>query len=362
MMRLDDIRWKSFLIGDLFSVKRPTPRNKDDYMEGLIPFVASGSMNNGVLKWCVPRNDEKLDKAGCITVSPVDGSAFYQPYYFLGRGGAGSSILMLYSKHINKYNGQFIAKMISHTCSSKYNYGHMGNQNSIKREQIMLPVTDDGEPDFQFMEEYIRELMAAKKKQYRQIIEKRLAALNDVATETIDWSSAINERTWRPIVVSSEFSLIRGRENNMATLENGNIPLISAKSVNNGLKGFVDKPRAVIAGNCITLNNDGDGGAGLAYYQPSDMALDTHVTAFVPKEKINCYSMIFISECLSKLHGFFGHGLSISNKRAEKIRIMLPVTADGQPDYDFMEAFGRQMMAHKYRQYLNFLEKHNMDQ
>lgn len=144
MMRLDEREWKTFHISDLFTVKRPAARNKDDYKEGPVPFVASGSVNNGVMKCCQSFDDEKLDAAGCITVSPVDGSAFYQPYDFLGRGGAGSSILMLYRDGLNLYTGQFIAKMVSNTCSGKYDYGHMGNKDSIKREQIMLPVTDDG--------------------------------------------------------------------------------------------------------------------------------------------------------------------------------------------------------------------------
>lgn len=105
MMRLDEREWKTFHISDLFTVKRPAARNKDDYKEGPVPFVASGSVNNGVMKCCQSFDDEKLDAAGCITVSPVDGSAFYQPYDFLGRGGAGSSILMLYRDGLNLYTG-----------------------------------------------------------------------------------------------------------------------------------------------------------------------------------------------------------------------------------------------------------------
>lgn len=95
-MKLSDREWRVFLIGDLFSVSRPIGRNKDHYIEGNIPFVSSGSVNNGVMKCCKPNENEKLDKAGCITVSPVDGSAFYQSFDFLGRGGAGSSILPLF--------------------------------------------------------------------------------------------------------------------------------------------------------------------------------------------------------------------------------------------------------------------------
>lgn len=177
-MKLSDREWKLFVVEDLFSVKRPIARNKDNYENGDIPFVASGSANNGVMKCCKPHKNEELDKAGCITVSPVDGSAFYQPCDFLGRGGAGSSILMLYANNINLYSGQFVAKMISNTCACKYTYGHMGNKDSIKRERIMLPVDDNDEPDYQFMEDYMRELMAAKRKQYHEYVKKRLVELD----------------------------------------------------------------------------------------------------------------------------------------------------------------------------------------
>ena len=90
------------------------------------------------------------------------------------------------------------------------------------------------------------------------------------------------------------------------------------------------------------------------------MALDTHVTALIPKEKLSKWSMLFISECISKLHGFFGHGLSISNKRAEKIQIMLPVTDAGQPDFEYMEQYAKNMMLKKYKQYLSYLERKGM--
>lgn len=167
---------------------------------------------------------------------------------------------------------------------------------------------------------------------------------------------ALDEKEWKPIFISSMFELVRGRENNMAMLEDGDIPLISAKANNNGLKGFVHSPKKVIAGQCITLNNDGDGGAGLAYYQPANMALDTHVTALMPRFDMSMFTMLFIAECISGLHGFFGHGLSISNPRAKRIRIMLPVTDSGEPDYEYMEQYVKNMMLRKYRQYLAFLE------
>ena len=156
--------WGEFFIGDLFKVKRPKARSEKDYKEGSYPFVASGNFNNGVIRYCEPHN-ETLDKGNCITVSPVDGSAFYQKGDFLGRGGAGSSILLLYCANINEYSGMFITRLIRQTCS-KYNYGKMGNQDSIKRERILLPITNDGNPDYDYMEQYIKVIMFGKYKKY----------------------------------------------------------------------------------------------------------------------------------------------------------------------------------------------------
>lgn len=50
--------------------------------------------------------------------------------------------------------------------SSNFNFNREINDLRIKKMRVMLPVTDAGEPDYQFMEDYIRELMAKKKKQY----------------------------------------------------------------------------------------------------------------------------------------------------------------------------------------------------
>ncbi|MCD7771398.1 MAG: N-6 DNA methylase [Oscillospiraceae bacterium] len=148
-------------------VKRPAARSEKQYHQGRVPFVASGNVNNGVINCCDPHENEVPDKGNCITVSPVDGSAFFQGQDFLGRGGAGSSILMLYNDNMNEYSGVFIARMIQQTCS-KYCYGKMGSQESIKREKVQLPVDKDGIPDWNYMEQYTRELFDKLKLLYLQ--------------------------------------------------------------------------------------------------------------------------------------------------------------------------------------------------
>lgn len=167
---LGEKEWDEFHIDDLFEVSRPTARNTTSYLIGNVPLIASGSVNNGVMKFCAPFNNETLDKGNCITVSPVDGSTFYHPMSFLGRGGAGSSILILRCSDLNLYRGEFMARAIKQTCS-KYTYGHMGNMDSIKQERIMLPVTSSSHKlDYNYMELYVKNWMLRKYQQYINFI------------------------------------------------------------------------------------------------------------------------------------------------------------------------------------------------
>lgn len=143
----------------------------------------------------------------------------------------------------------------------------------------------------------------------------------------------------------------------MNSLADGNDMLISAKNINNGLKGFytsTNDKNGTYKGNCITLNNDGDGGVGLAYYQPYKFLLDTHVYALYPKENISYFVMLYLSQSLSKQRACFSHGYSISQDRLKAMKIMLPTNDKGNPDYEYMEQYIKSVMFGKYKKYLEY--------
>lgn len=166
----------------------------------------------------------------------------------------------------------------------------------------------------------------------------------------------IEELDWREFRLLDLFTYQKGNQKNMNALEDGETPLVSAKKIENGYKGFynVDN-KEKFKGDCITLNNDGDGGAGLSFYQPSSFALDTHVTALYPLKEINKHTMLFIACCISKQSVLFGHGHSINSSRLNQLIIMLPSDKDGTPDYVFMEEYMKQMekkLLVRYKKYL----------
>lgn len=146
---------------------------------------------------------------------------------------------------------------------------------------------------------------------------------------------------WQDFYLSDFFKFEKGNQNNMASLTSGDIPLVSARKVDNGFKDFVaPNNKKLFDGGIITLNIDGDGGAGIAYYQPYKMALDSHVAALIPKIDLNRYQLIFIAACITKQRNRFGHGYSINSNRLRSFKLMLPIIEGGEiPDWEFMNDF-----------------------
>ena len=166
----------------------------------------------------------------------------------------------------------------------------------------------------------------------------------------------MKKHQWADFRLTDFFHLEKGNQNNMAALNDGNIPLVSARKCNNGYKQFVSpNNKKLFDGNILTLNNDGDGGAGIAFYQPYRMALDSHVTALIPRIELNRFHLLFMAMCITKQRGSFGHGHSLNSSRLYSFKYMLPVTADKQPDWRFMENYMQnkeQKLLENYKSYL----------
>ncbi|MGN0513049.1 MAG: restriction endonuclease subunit S [Lachnospiraceae bacterium] len=342
MLSLFDREWNEFYIGNLFSVKRPRTRSEKQYKFGNVPFVASGNVNNGVIKCCTPNENENLDTGNCITVSPVDGSTFYQGYDFLGRGGAGSSILMLYNSAINKYSGLFIARMIRQTCS-KYSYGKMGNQESIKREKIMLPIDQFGAPDYAFMEQYIKE-------REQQIIQNYIDYIGKIIRNG-EALLALNEKEWKEFYLRDVFIIRPGKRLTKSNMQAGLKPFIGASDSNNGVTAFVSNTNISEDSNVLGVNYNGS--VVENFYHPYTCIFSDDVKRFALKEHNgNEYIYLFMKTVILQQKNKYAYGYKFNEGRMQKQMILLPVTHDGKPDYDYMERYAKRLFCSLKLKYL----------
>lgn len=346
--------WREFKISDLFSIKigKAIDGCKIDKDSGLVPYITRKETNNG-LEGFIQFDKSFLAKSNnCITIGNEVAKPFVQNFDFFT--GTKVNILSPKIKTTPKVL-QFIARSLE--ChKDKYSYTYTINSTRLKQQTILLPVTSKGEIDYNFMESYIKELEDHKIKEYREFATKRLSECLETSQGKVNPKiEKLEDKEWKAFSITNLFMFKKGNQNNMNVLEEGKVPLISAKKINNGLKAFVSQnSKKHFEGNCISLNNDGDGGAGLAYYQPAFMAVDSHVTILYHKQVLNKFQLIFLSKIISQQADRFGHAHSITQSRLSSYQLILPVDSAGKPDYAYMESYIKNLMAQKYAEYLEF--------
>lgn len=333
-IKIDD--WKLFEIEKLFTVKRPKSRSVKKYNEGEIPFVSSGNYNNGVDSYREPIDDEDLDKGNCITVSPVDGSTFYQLQDFLGRGGGGSSIMLLYNDNLNKFNGLFIASVIRESLRIKYQYNDMGSSYSIKKENIFLPALDDKTPDWDFMQDFIKRL-ETRERESTSDMSKHLEQSKP---------SKIDVKSWKRFNLYDEnlFEIFSGTKldkKNMTSL-NPSINFIGRSNLNNGITekvDYIDGIKPYQKGD-ITLALGGHY-LGSCFVQSEPFYTSQNVSVLRAKKDISFNCKVFISTVIFKESQTYYKAFEDELNRhiMKDFSILLPVDEKGELDWSYMDNY-----------------------
>lgn len=162
IIRLSNREWRKFKISELFRVELTKGDIKADRIkEGSIPLVSSGDNNNGVVKYVDKEGDGIAETFGPNTITlDMFCHAYYQPstYYAVGHGRVN---ILLPKFKLNKYIGIFITTLINKDIY-RYSYGRAVYSSIATEMQISVPVTETGNPDWQFMEDYIKSLPYSK--------------------------------------------------------------------------------------------------------------------------------------------------------------------------------------------------------
>jgi type I restriction enzyme M protein len=153
-IELNKEKWKYFNLEKLFDIKGSksiTTTDIQEYGKGKFPYVVTSSENNGTEGFY----DYYTEKGNILTIdSATVGSCFYQPLDF----SASDHVEKLIPKfNMNKYIAIFVATIINLE-QIRYGYGRKFAQKRIEKTNIKLPADLDGNPDWQFMENYIKSL------------------------------------------------------------------------------------------------------------------------------------------------------------------------------------------------------------
>ena len=156
---LDTENWKWFKYGEIFDIKKGNTLTKEKMIKGNIPFISSTASNNGIS--ALIDNDKHLQKGNSITVNSNGsvGYAFYQVKDYWASGD--NNVLKLNdNSKLNKYVGLFLCTLIEKE-RYRFSYGRKWGKEKMLQHKIKLPAKN-GQPDWQFMEDYIKSLPYSK--------------------------------------------------------------------------------------------------------------------------------------------------------------------------------------------------------
>ena len=148
-------RWKEFYFTEVFTrIQRGKRLTKANQHEGSVPYVSSTAFNNGVDGFISNENNVRSFH-NCLTIanSGSVGSSFFHHYKFV----ASDHVTSLEREGLDKYAYLFMVPMINRL-SEKYSFNREINDERIRREKILLPVTENGEIDFKFMSNLMRQI------------------------------------------------------------------------------------------------------------------------------------------------------------------------------------------------------------
>ena len=149
-----EISWKDFWIEYICDVKSGVRLTKGNQEAGERPFIGASDSDNGVTAF-VSNTNKSLDE-NVLGVN-YNGSVvenFYHPYQAIFSDDV-KRVKWKDEAKGSKYTYLFLKQMIL-SQKIKYAYGYKFNGERMKHQKIMLPVTEAGLPDYDYMKSYMQ--------------------------------------------------------------------------------------------------------------------------------------------------------------------------------------------------------------
>ena len=336
MGKIDTSVWKEFRIGDLFEacLSKDDIQPKD-FVKGEIPLVSSGKENNGIIAFVEDKKARLWDE-NTLTID-MFGKVFYQenPYFAVSHGRVN---ILLPKISMTKGCLQFMGCAIEKVALQKYAFNEMCTGTKVLKDNIKLPATPDGAPDWAYMESYMANLET-----------KVAESLTLLQTAKDAEKKKVDTREWGEFRVGELFDIHPTKAykcTNAELLDNGETHVVVNSAYNNGVGGLSTlKPTE--QGNMITFSDTVD--ANTIFYQDKPFIGYPHVQGLYPigifrknwtELSLKYFATVFRQKALSI---GFDYGNKFRRDIAVKLYIFLPVDKTGQPDWEYMEEYMRKV-------------------
>lgn len=151
---IDTNSWGIFAVGAIFKIVKPQVYHTREIFEEKdgIPYVVRSKFNNGI-KCYVKRPNGEPNPARVISFGAENATFFYQENEWI----SGRDMYYIDTRAIDKYVCLFITACLQ-PIAQKYSYNFGLFPELLRKEKIKLPVAANGNIDYDYMANYMRNL------------------------------------------------------------------------------------------------------------------------------------------------------------------------------------------------------------
>lgn len=171
VVTLDEKEWGEFIIDEVFDVENSKPYHKVDLSEtGEVPYITRTAKNNG-LETIVNRQNT-INPKDVITFGAESVVFFYQPYEHI-TGNKVYYVKMKGNSYLLKKIGLFLTCCFQNNFkNTDYGFGLGLTGTRFRRMKVKLPINSTNIPDWEYMEQYTKNIISKKLDLYLNYIEK----------------------------------------------------------------------------------------------------------------------------------------------------------------------------------------------
>lgn len=368
----------SFALGDVFEIYSPKKRFNANAVQfgGKYPYVARGSSNNGIRGY-ITEDVQYLSPAKSLSFGQDTATVFYQPdAYFTGDK---IKVMVLRNHELNDELAQYFITVITKAFST-FAWGQSSfNEKILKATKIVLPVIKSPDPNHEYTVddinyEYMQERISELEQERISELDAYLAAsglddyeLTDDDKEILSLSpeSASDEAgaseadfgngqiVFKTFKVSDVFNKVEAKckkadfdkRRDASTVPNEEycVPLVNAKVGDNGIMFYGRKSDWNTQEMCIDVIQNGAVATGTVYAQPQ--AVGVLWDAYLIKPMVEAKSveaLLYMAKCIEKItKEQFSYDKKATWDRVKLCEVSLPVTLNGDIDFDYMERYIR---------------------
>lgn len=315
-MMIDTSTWKSFIISDLLTVSRGQRHVVSNHEKGDLPYYSASLDNNGVTDYI--SNPLFVDNDALVVTT------FGDAFYAKGSFTASDEITILHHENMNELSGLFIASAIRQN-KWKYSFKVKAFKERVSKDSISLPVTKNGQPDWAYMESYMKAVM--------EVSEKSLKNLKK-AEDTIH---PIDIRNWGDFAISDLFEVVKGKRLTKANMKDGSIRFVGSSAMNNGETHRIANDEHLHPANTITVCYNGS--VGETFYQDEEFWASDDVNVLYPRFEMNRFIAFFICPIIKSVGQKYAFIDKWKQDNMKDEVIKLPITSSGKPNWQYMEDY-----------------------